>query len=58
VIQLLDFEIEWEREYDLLLAVNGTSVKSYVDGQSVNDVALDGDPWGTIYLGTMAITRF
>tara|TARA_A100001037_G_C14854531_1_gene502384 strand:- start:53 stop:571 length:519 start_codon:yes stop_codon:yes gene_type:complete len=61
VLQLLDFEIEWDREYDLLLVVEGMSVKSYVDEQLVNDVAVKDDLTGTISLetyGPQAIARF
>ena len=35
VAQLLDLEIEWGREYDLLLFVDGMSVKSFVDEQPI-----------------------
>lgn len=52
VLQLLDMEIEWGREYDLLLAVEGSTVKSFVDRQPVSDVDVNDDLTGTISLGT------
>ena len=57
VLQLLDFEIEWDREYDLLLVVEGMSVKSYVDEQLVNDVAVKDDLTGTISLETYTVLK-
>ncbi len=61
VIQLLDLEIEWGREYDLLLFVEGTSVKSFVDEQPIHDVTVKDDLRGTVSLATYgyrAIARF
>ncbi len=61
VLQLLDMEIEWGREYDLLLTVEGTTVKNFVDRQPVSDVNVNDDLTGTISLGTYgphAIARF
>ena len=61
VLQLLDMDIEWGREYDLLLTVEGTTVKSFVDKQPVSDVNVKADLTGTISLGTYgphAIARF
>ena len=61
VLQLLDMDIEWGREYDLLLTVEGTTVKSFVDKQPVSDINVNEDLTGTISLGTYgphAIARF
>ena len=61
VIQLIDLEIEWGREYDLLLFVEGTSVKNFVDEQAIHDVTVKDDVTGTISLATYgyrAIARF
>ena len=61
VLQLLDMDIEWGREYDLLLAVEGSTVKSFVDKQPVSNVNVNEDLTGKISLGTYgphAIARF
>ena len=61
VRQLIDIELEWGREYDIVLGVHGSSVKSFIDGEPVSDVTIEEDLTGTISLGTYgphAIARF
>ena len=49
------------REYDLVLAVRGQSVTTYVDGNLVNRLTLEANPNGAVALGTWgrhAVARF
>ena len=50
-----------KQEYDLVLAVRGRSVTTYVDGNLINRITLDENPKGAVALGTWghrAIVRF
>jgi hypothetical protein len=61
VRQLIEKQIEWKREYDVLLSIHGTSVKGSVDRQPVIELSIGEDLSGTIALATYgphAIARF
>jgi hypothetical protein len=49
-LDVVNHAFEHNREYDLVLAVRGRSVTTYIDGVLVNRVTLDEDPQGGIGL--------
>ena len=60
-LDVVNFVLDPKREYDLVLAVRGNSITTYVDGELVNRVTLDTNPRGAVALGTWghhAIARF
>ena len=60
-LDVVNFVLHPKREYDLVLAVRGHSITSYVDGKLVNRVTLNTNPRGAVALGTWghhAIARF
>lgn len=60
-LDVADFIWEYGREYDIILAVRGKSVQTFIDGQLVNRVTLSKQPKGAIGLavwGKGTIARF
>ncbi len=60
-LDVVNFVLHPKREYDLVLAVRGNSITSYVNGKLVNRVTLNTNPRGAVALGTWghrAIARF
>ena len=60
-LDVVNLVLERGREYDLVLAVRGHSVTTYVDGRLVNRLTLDANPKGAVALGTWgrhAVARF
>ena len=60
-LDVVNHAFEHEREYDIVLAVRGRSVTSYIDGALVNRVTLQEDPEGPIGLalwGRQSEVRF
>ena len=60
-LDVVNYVLEGEQEYDLVLAVRGNSVTSYVDGRLVNRVTLPANPAGGIELalwGRSTTARF
>ncbi|MDE3259696.1 MAG: DUF1080 domain-containing protein [Gemmatimonadota bacterium] len=60
-LDVVNFVLERGREFDLVLAVRGHSVTTYVDGKLVNRLTLESNPKGAVGLGTWgrhAVARF
>ncbi|MDE2890085.1 MAG: DUF1080 domain-containing protein [Gemmatimonadota bacterium] len=60
-LDVVNLVLEPGREYDLVLAVRGRSVTTYVDGRLVNRLTLEANPKGAVALGTWgrhAVARF
>lgn len=60
-LDVVNLVLERGREYDLVLAVRGHSVTTYVDGRLVNRLTLEANPKGAVALGTWgrhAVARF
>lgn len=60
-LDVVNLVLERGREYDLVLAVRGHSVTTYVDGRLVNRLTLESNPKGAVALGTWgrhAVARF
>lgn len=60
-LDVVNHVFEFNREYDMVLAVRGNSVTTYIDGQLVNRLTLDEPPKGGIGLavwGRHTIARF
>lgn len=60
-LDVVNLVLEPGREYDLVLAVRGHSVTTYVDGRLVNRLTLESNPKGAVALGTWgrhAVARF
>ena len=51
-LDVVNLVLERGREYDLVLAVRGYSVTTYVNGRLVNRLTLEANPNGAIALGT------
>lgn len=51
-LDVVNLTLEQGREYDLVLAVRGHSVTTYVNGRLVNRLTLEANPNGAIALGT------
>lgn len=51
-LDVVNLALEQGREYDLVLAVRGHSVTTYVNGRLVNRLTLEANPNGAIALGT------
>ncbi len=60
-LDVVNLVLERGREYDLVLAVRGHSVTTYVNGRLVNRLTLEANPKGAVALGTWgrhAVARF
>lgn len=60
-LDVVNLVLELGREYDLVLAVRGRSVTTYVNGELVNRLTLATNPNGAVALGTWgrrAVARF
>ena len=60
-LDVVNLILERGREYDLVLAVRGRSVTTYVNGKLVNRLTLETNPKGAVALGTWghrAVARF
>ena len=60
-LDVVNLVLERGREYDLVLAVRGHSVTTYVNGKLVNRLTLETNPKGAVALGTWghhAVARF
>jgi hypothetical protein len=60
-LDVVNHVFEWDQEYDVVLAVRGNSVTSYIDGKLVNRVTLPESPTGGIGLavwGHHTVARF
>ncbi len=60
-LDVINLVLERGREYDLVLAVRGYSVTTYVNGKLVNRLTLETNPNGAVALGTWghhAVARF
>lgn len=51
-LDVVNFVAERGREYDIVIAVRGRSVTSYIDGHLVNRVTLEANPRGKVALAT------
>lgn len=60
-LDVVNLVLEGGREFDLVLAVRGHSVTTYVNGKLVNRLTLEANPKGAVGLGTWghhAVARF
>ena len=60
-LDVVNLILERGREYDLVVAVRGHSVTTYVNGELVNRLTLETNPNGAVALGTWghrAVARF
>ena len=56
-----NFSMEYDREYDMVVAVRGNSMVCYIDGKAVNRLSVATQPMGGVGMAVMgngAIARF